>query len=68
MDLGRERLTIEEVSEILGMSTQQIRTLVRGNRFDPPICRVVHGNKNDHYLFFRKLVENYVGLSSMQKL
>ena len=62
-----ERLTIKQVSEILGESEHAIRAKCQRNIYDPPICRVERGAKNKHYVFFRGLVERYVG-KSLQEL
>ena len=58
-----ERLTIEEVAEIIGDSPHEIRYKCRNNMYDPPICRIVKkkGCKQVRYQFFRGLVWNYVG-------
>lgn len=59
-----ERLTIKEVSQIIGDSPHEIRYKCRFDMYDPPICRKVKkkGGKNYSYQFFRKMVEAYVGL------
>lgn len=57
----RERLSINEVAEIIGESPNRIRVKCARNMYDPPICRVHKGKKNNHYLFYRSLVNAYVG-------
>lgn len=69
-----ERLTIEEVSEIIGDSPSQIRFKCKYDMYDPPICRKVKkkGGKQYQYQFFKGLVWRYVGKEreqdSLQKL
>ena len=58
-----ERLSIEEVSRIIGDSPHQIRYKCRSDMYDPPICRKVkkQDGTNYRYQFFRGMVERYVG-------
>ncbi len=60
-----DRMTIEEVSEIIGDSPHQIRVKARYDMYDPPICRVQKrkNGKYNRYLFFRSMVMEYVGRS-----
>lgn len=60
--MENERMTIEEVSEVLGDSPHQIRTKCLWGAYDPPICRIQKkkGGKQNHYVFFRNMVERYV--------
>lgn len=58
-----ERLTIEEVSKIIGDSPHQIRYKCQRDMYDPPICRktMLPGGRYYRYQFFRSLVNEYVG-------
>ena len=58
-----ERMTIEEVSEILGESPHAIRRKCQWDMYDPPICRKVRkaDGKQYRYFFYRQMVERYVG-------
>ena len=58
-----ERLSIEEVSKIIGQSPHEIRYKCRYDMYQPPICRTVRkkGGKQNRYLFFKELVNAYVG-------
>lgn len=58
-----ERLTIEEVAEIIGDSPHEIRKKCKYDMYDPPICRKVKkkGGKQYQYQFFKGLVWAYVG-------
>lgn len=59
-----ERLTIDEVSKIIGDSPHEIRYKCRNKMYDPPICRIVRkkGGKQNRYQFYRNMVEKYVGI------
>lgn len=63
-----ERLTIEEVSAIIGDSPHEIRYKCRCGMYDPPICRIVRkkNGKQNRYQFFRSMVENYVGFERQE--
>ena len=58
-----ERLTIEEVAEIIGDTPHEIRKKCKYDMYDPPICRKVMkpGGKQPRYQFFKGLVYRYVG-------
>lgn len=58
-----ERLTIEEVAEIIGDTPDQIRNKCKYGVYDPPICRIQKkkGGKHNRYIFFREMVMRYVG-------
>lgn len=58
-----ERLTIDEVSRIIGDSPHQIRYKCRYDMYDPPICRKVKkkGGSNYQYQFFMEMLKQYVG-------
>lgn len=58
----RERMTIDEVAEIIGDSPHQIRFKCRYGVYDPPICRIQKGkNRYNRYVFYRSMVFKYVG-------
>ena len=61
--MENERMTIQEVSEIIGDSPRVIRTKCQYGMYDPPICRIQKRptDKNNKYVFYRSLVERYVG-------
>jgi len=58
-----DRLTIEEVAEIIGDSPHEIRKKCKYDMYHPPICRKVkrRGGKQYQYQFFKGLVYEYVG-------
>ena len=58
-----ERLSIDEVSRIIGESPQSIRNKCRYDMYDPPICRKQkHPNGKQYtYCFYRDMVDRYVG-------
>lgn len=58
-----DRLTIEEVAEIIGDSPHEIRKKCKYDMYYPPICRKVkrRGGKQYQYQFFKGLVYEYVG-------
>lgn len=61
--MENERMTIEEVSKVIGDSPHQIRVKVRYGMYDPPIARVQKrkDGKNNQYVFYRSMVMAYVG-------
>lgn len=58
-----ERLSINEVAEIIGESPWVIRNKCRFEAYDTPICRIQKkkGGKQNRYVFYKDMVLRYVG-------
>lgn len=57
-----QRMTIDEVSRMIGDTPAQIRVKCRYGMYDPPICRIQNkpGAKMNRYVFYRPMVERYI--------
>ena len=57
-----QRLTIDQVSKILGETPHQIRVKCKYGMYDPPIARIQNrpGAKYNRYVFYEPMVEAYI--------
>lgn len=57
-----QRLSIDQVSKILGETPHQIRVKCKYGMYDPPIARIQNrpGAKINRYVFYKPMVEAYI--------
>lgn len=57
-----QRLSIDQVAEILGETPHQIRVKCKYGMYDPPIARIQNrpGAKINRYVFYKPMVEAYI--------
>lgn len=61
-DTTSQRLSIDQVAEILGETPHQIRVKCKYGMYDPPIARIQNrpGAKINRYVFYKPMVEAYI--------
>lgn len=59
-----QKISVEQASEILGISPHEIRYGIRNNQFDPPIgrCRKARSGESIRYDVYRNMVNEYAGI------
>lgn len=57
-----QRLSIDQVAEILGETPHQIRVKCKYGMYDPPIARIQNrpGVKINRYVFYKPMIEAYI--------
>lgn len=59
-----QKISVEQASEILGISPNEIRFGIRNNMFEPPIgrCRKARSGESVRYDVYRNMVNEYAGI------